>query len=77
MDLEGEPFLGVEDFDEQRETLRPGAVPGRKPPRGGAVQSSCKVSPRRGPSWTTLWASSRSTISQDSPMRAPGGSFLW
>ena len=36
-------------------------------------QSSWSVLPRNGPSWTTLCASDRSTISQDSPINAASG----
>src|ERR1700720_1052909 len=40
------------------------------------LQSSCSVLPANGPFATTLWASGRSTISQDSPIRLFEGKFL-
>ena len=75
MHLHRKPLLRVEQLEQQRKPrrLRRAAAENLLPVgRPQLVQRP----PAHGPRCTTLCASSRSTISHDSPIRTPGGSRL-
>ena len=81
VDLQGEFFLGIENFDEQRETPLLGL--GRAESVSGAIfcttrsTSQCRSLPANGPLAMMLTSPGRSLISQDSPIGTRGGRGLW